>query len=175
MNTALTPETQRGRLIAGAILLFIGTILAVGQVLPDGLTRYLILPAISLVFILSGLLTRKVGLLIPGGILAGVGLGSVLASETLFQVGGFSFAEPGGFFFGFAAGWALIPLLAAAIGQRLLWPFIPATILLVLGGLLISGEQGETVLSAIGQWWPLLLIAIGAVSLINALRRPSVQ
>lgn len=173
MNTPTTSldRRQRNGLIGGLILVAIGLYLLVAQFVRAEWMGLLILPGLSVMFLLWGLLTRNAGLLVPGGILGGIALGTYLVSNTLKD--GMDVTQGGVFLLSFAAGWALITVLSALIGQRQLWPLIPGGILATIGALLLAGSQGLTLLEWIGRLWPLALIAGGLATLWRVFRRQS--
>ena len=172
MNTPLTsPENaqpQRGRLVGGLILIVIGLYLFAAQFLQAPWMGLLILPGLGLIFLAAGLGTRNPGLLVPGGILSGLGLGTYLVAGPLADV---TEVQRGAIvLLSFAAGWVLITLLTALLGQSRLWPLIPGGILAGIGGLLLAGPAGLTALEWIGRLWPLALIASGAAILLRLKR-----
>jgi hypothetical protein len=133
----------------------------------------LFLAGLSALFLIWGLAVRNTGLLIPGGILAGIAAGATLV-EGPFQAAADP-AKGGIFLMAFAAGWILISLLSLytdGIRKWAYWPLFPAGGLILVGGLLASGEPGLRVLEVAGQGWPIILIAIGAYLV---LRRRGVQ
>lgn len=169
MNSNLTPlmddHKQRGRLIGGLIMIGIGAYLFAAQFVQAAWMGLLLMPALGLIFIAGGLASRNSGLLVPGGILSGLGLGAYLVSGPL--SGQSEVAQGSIVLLCFAAGWVLVTLLAAVIGQRLLWPLIPGGILALVGGLLLAGQSGLTVLEWIGRLWPLALVAGGLAVLFR--------
>ena len=127
--------------------------------------------AIGVTFLIAGIVGRSRGLLIPGGIVSGVGAG-IVAIEKL----GASLVEPGEgglFLLVFSLGWLLISVMSLFIpeedGSRdfMWWPLIPGGIMAAIGGLLFAGSTGLTVLTWIGQGWPVILIGIGLYLLLR--------
>lgn len=159
------PAQPRGRLIGGLILIGVGLYLFAAQFLQAAWMGTLILPGLGLIFIAGGLAGRNPGLLIPGGILSGLGLGTYLVAGPL---GDASEVTSGAIvLLCFAAGWGLITLLSAVIGRRLLWPLIPGGLLAAVGGLMFAGASGLVILEWLGRLWPLALIAAGAALLLR--------
>ncbi len=150
---APTPRSSSG-LVWGAILIAIGLFALLQQVAHFDLGLYF-LPLLAVVFLLAGVLGRRSGLIIPGGILAGIGVGALLME------GPFKYLqdpERGGvFMITFAGGWLFITLASLLIGRQILWPLIPAAFLGLFGIVLLAGQT--TILNTIG--WPIILIAIG--------------
>jgi hypothetical protein len=128
----------------------------------------LFLAGVSALFLIWGLVARNTGLLIPGGVLAGIAAGAALV-EGPFQ----ALADPakgGIFLLAFSAGWVLISLLSIyteGIRKWAYWPLFPAGGLLLVGGALVSGETGLRALELAGQGWPIVLIALGAFLILR--------
>jgi hypothetical protein len=151
--------------VAGLILILIGTLALAGQFIQTVWYPALFLGAVGVVFLTSGLLTRKNGLLIPGGILAGLGLGVVAQGWAVDRLPDF---RGGLFIVGFAAGWALISLLSLVNRQWMGWPLIPAAILGAVGAALVAGGTFLVALRLLGTYgWPLILIGLGALLLLR--------
>jgi hypothetical protein len=106
-----------------------------------------------------------VGFFIPGGILAGLGLGTYLVAGP--YSGRASQDEGGIFMLAFAAGWVLIPILSILFsrGERHLWALIVAAILGLVGAAISYGGVALTALEMLGRWWPIFLIAGGILIL----------
>ena len=156
---------KRDDLAGGLILISIGLIALLSQFeIFSGFGDYAtyFVAGLGGLFLLWGILTRQAGLLIPGGILSGIGWGIVLTSE----LGGD--AEGGIFMLSFAAGWALITLLTAVFTAKPhYWALIPGGIMALIGGSLLFGGALMTVLEWIAKGWPLILILLGAHILLN--------
>jgi hypothetical protein len=164
MNMKELKETEqtaapKNNRTTGIILIIIGVIALLGQFLAQFNLTYLILPGLGLGFIAWGILTRQAGLLIPGGILSGIGLGVILTGS----MGGAESEMDGAvFLLSFAAGWGLITLLSAIFTDEThWWPLIPGGIMAAIGAALLIGDSALTVLEFVGRTWPILLIAIG--------------
>src|SRR5687768_1098889 len=158
-KTARGGTGELNRWLPGLGMVAIGLVLLVGQITNSESVGVLIMPALALIFIAWGIATREVGFLIPGGILTGVGLGTLsmvydwpfgtLAGDT----------EAGVFLLIFAGGWASITLLSALFTERVhWWPLIPGGIMALIGSALIVGGSAKEALSLIGYLWPLALI-----------------
>ena len=48
------------------------------------------------------------------------------------------------------------------------WPLVPGFLLPVIGAIVTSGHMGKDVLSAAADWWPILLVLMGAFLLYRA-------
>jgi hypothetical protein len=125
----------------------------------------LFLPALGGVFLAWGLAVRKMGLLVLGGVLGGLGLG-VLAIQGPFGLAGPD-AQGGVILIAMALGWATVAIFAiGVVKRRAWWPFIPATVLGALGVALLSGGRaGVATLGAVTV--PSGLIAIGVMLVVR--------
>ncbi len=158
-------DARRQRTVTGVALVGIGLLALGGHLLPPGAAGVLFLPALGLIFLAWGMITRTIGLLIPGGILSGIGLGAFLIEQPLAHLDGE--ARGGVFLLAFAAGWGLIALLATLVdGRRHWWPLIPGGIMAVIGLAVIAGGAAVRVLDAVGGAWPIGLIAVGLYLLL---------
>ena len=87
-------------------------------------------------FIVWGIAARCAGPMVPGGVLAGCGLGLVLTQGPL------SFADgdiaSGIFLCIFACGWASVPILSRMFTRRRVWwPLLPAAMMVLTGLILL--------------------------------------
>ena len=122
---------------------------------------------LGLAFIGWAIMGRVCGLLIPGGILTGLGAG-VLAERWLGHGGA---QQDGVFLLCLAGGWVLIPVLTLAAFRRVIWwPLIPAAAI----GLTGLGQRGFPewggVLRDARDYWPYALIVLAVVLLFKAPR-----
>jgi hypothetical protein len=167
--TTHNSETRRhSGIVGGAILIAIGLLALLQQFVPVNWGLYF-LPFLALIFLSAGILGRRPGLLIPGGILAGIGAGAIAVQSSLLA----SMDEPvrgGLFMLFFAGGWAVITGASYLVGKVMLWPLIPAGFIGLFGLALLAGEVGLQFLTLAGYFWPLVLIALG---LYLVLRRRS--
>ncbi len=101
------------RRVAGLVLLIVA-----GWALVDRYTNFnaqLAVPLLlGVIFIGWSIVVREWGLLVPGGILTGIGTGILLTRSTDFSRAG----ESGLFLLSFAGGWLLITLISAAVFKR---------------------------------------------------------
>ncbi len=144
--------------LPGVILIVVGAMLFAVQLLH--LDADVIVLVIGLVFATAFAATRRYGLLIPAGILTGLGAGILLEN---FGVAG----EPVvlGLGLGFLAIYGVDLLTDGRHRPGRWWPLIPGAILTVVAG--ASGAFGEEGARAIEQGWPILLIAVGAWLLLR--------
>ena len=149
---------DRGGWLPGVILIVIGVTLFAIQWLH--LDANVIVLVIGLVFAGAYAATRRYGLLIPAGILTGLGAGIVLEDFGLSR-------EPVvlGLGLGFLAIYAVDLLRGGSRDRARWWPLIPGAILIVIaaGG----GAFGDEGARAVERGWPIILIAIGAWLLLR--------
>jgi hypothetical protein len=151
-------------LYPGGILAAFGLFLIISSWLGMDLSL-VFLPALGVTFLVSGILTRKIGLLIPGGILVGIGAGAILMEKVVRNVGGE--AQGGYFLLAFAAGWVLITLSALLIKSWTWWPLIPGGVLALVGWALLAGQKGLEMLKYANYVWPVILIVVGLFLLLR--------
>ena len=163
-------QEQRNRTVGGLALIVLGLIALAAQFVEIGeWLGLLILPGLGLIFFAWGILTRQSGLMIPGGILSGLGLGTLLVAGPFQNLGGS--AEGGIFMLAFAFGWVLIPIVSTIFtGDNHWWALIPGGIMALIGAGLLLGGVALSLLELLGQIWPVFLI-LGGLYLI--LRRSS--
>lgn len=147
-----------GGWLPGVILIAVGMTLFAVQLL--NLDADVIVLVIGLVFSIAYAATRRYGLLIPAGIMTGLGTGILL--EDFGVVG-----EPVvlGLGLGFLAIYAVDALTSGARAPGRWWPLVPGAILTIIAGAESTfGAEGARV---IAQGWPILLIAAGAWLLLR--------
>lgn len=140
------------RYAPGLVLIIIGLLLLLTRqhLLRGDLTVLIIGTLLLVIYAFSG----QYGLLIPGGILTGLGAGIALRE----WVG----AEGASVVLGLGLGFLSIYAVDRARGiQRTggWWPVIPGGILTAIGVLLAAQATGT--LQIIGTWWPVVLVALG--------------
>ena len=164
-----TDLERRGRapaeIVGGALLIGLGLVLLLGRFIPD-FGRFIPL-AVGLALLAGFFVTRAYGLLVPGAIVTGVGIGIILASQAPGEGGG------GLFLLSLAGGFVAIWLLGLLfhLPERHPWPLIPGGILALIGVATALGPAGRQALELLGQLWPLILIAIGVWVLVRARSR----
>ena len=144
--------------LPGVILIVVGVTLFAVQLLH--LDADVIVLVIGLVFATSYVYTRRYGLLIPAGILTGLGAGILL--EDFGAIG-----EPVllGLGLGFLAIYGVELLTDGARQPGRWWPLIPGAVLTVIAGAESTfGAEGARLIE---QGWPILLIAAGAWLLLR--------
>jgi hypothetical protein len=148
---------KRNSIILGVILIVLGIVLMAAKLLQDESDAAILL-LIGGAFLAWYSQNRAYGLLFPACILLGLGLGRIAAS--LLNVSG-GMEE-----IGIGAGLCAIYVIDLVLHRRASWwPLIPGGILLVVGITELSDAFQD--FFAIG--WPLIIVFIGALVLLNAL------
>lgn len=165
-NDSKKATETRDRVILGVMLIAIGLLAFLSQVIDLPHIEWLILPGLALIFLLWGLISREIGLLIPGGILAGIALGIYLITGP--YAGQIEENQGGVFLLAFSAGWALISLLSLLSKQGFQWwPLIPGGIIGLVGLAILRGGAAMRLLELMGYAWPLILVAVGVYLLLK--------
>lgn len=123
--------------------------------------------AVGVAFLVAYAVDRKYGYLVPGGILTGVGAGMLTASLLNVSDQGALAAIGGGI--GFLLIYA-VDLITSGTAARW-WPVIPGSLMVVAGASVASNNND--VIRQLGQWSPLLLIALGVWILVARSRTRS--
>ena len=168
-----TPNTPkhntRDRVIAGIALIAIGAVVFFAQISDQPELAWIVVPVLGLIFLIWGLAARTIGLIIPGGILSGIGLGLYFMLQS--GVDRPEESSAGIFLLCFAGGWALISLLSLVTREGFQWwPLIPGGIIGVIGLALLGGSFGQELLKVAGYAWPLILVGIGIYLLLRGRR-----
>ena len=159
-TNSYTPRRRHGGLVAGTVLILIGLVSLLAVFYPAiDFDRYFVL-FLGIVFLVWGSLRPARGLIIPGGILTGIGAGVLLTSSIYTH-----FNEPvsgGIFLLAFAGGWMLIPLFTALVARPVMWwPAIPAAFMAFFGVALLASSLDPQLLDYLNKGWPIILIVIG--------------
>lgn len=148
---------DRSRVTAGAILILLGIVLILMQVTEDyrGETWTFLIGGL---FVAGYIYRRAYGMLIPGCILLGIGLGSI-GENSPWDLGDFGSI-------GLGVGFVAIFLIALVYeGRTHWWPLIPGGVLIISG--LASGSKTFRELLEVG--WPALIILVGLLLLASSL------
>jgi hypothetical protein len=149
-------DRRGGRLVAGAVLIVIGLGLFALQ-FTEGLGESVITFFIGALFLAGYLYRRSYGLLIPAGILMGIGLGNV-GQQAFISLEGIGSI-------GLGIGFLSIYVIGRAYqGSTPWWPLVPGGILLIQG--LASSSDAFSQYMEIG--WPLILVLVGLILLFGA-------
>jgi hypothetical protein len=151
-------NTQKRGVIAGIILIVLGLVFLAAQFF-GGAGDAVVLLLIGGGFVYGYFSHQQYGLLIPGGILVGLGLGSLL-EQTMPLDDGFGTV-------GLGVGFILIYLIdLVRRGTTSWWPLAPGTILVLIG----LAEGYPEFQAWFSRGWPLLLILFGLLLLVRTLR-----
>ena len=162
-------EMQKKDFKGGLILVVIGLLALIFQFAPIDITEdmgLLIVPGLGALFLVWGILTHTDGLMIPGGILSGVGWGAyaIAGPFSLWQGDN----EGGVFLLFLGLGFGLITVATAVFGQKThWWALIPGAIIAFVGTSILFGGVLLNVLTFVGKLWPLALILIGISILVK--------
>jgi uncharacterized membrane protein HdeD (DUF308 family) len=142
------------RLAAGVLLILFGAAALLQRWFDIGSFVVLLLGLFMLVW---GVISRRTGWIIPGGVLTGIGLG-ILALEGPWQ-----FPAPDQdavFLLCFAFGWFLIAILTAVFTSPQWWALIPGGIMALIGsGILVT--NGAIPWKDLSLVYAAILIAVG--------------
>ncbi len=149
-------------LIGGVILIGIGLLALLAQFVDfiswESFGIYFVL-LLGLVFYAWGILAREPGVMIPGGILSGIGAGIVVLVNNLAPDG----LEEGGLFLViFGLGWVSITVMSAIFTRETQWwALIPGGIIGFVGLAVMFGGFFMNALEAVSVLWPVVLIIAG--------------
>ena len=160
-------------IFGGVILILLGVLFLASEIYPDIFNFWswpFILIGLGVLFLLWALITMNGGLAIPGMILSGLG-------------GIFYYQEVTQDWESWAYVWALIPgfvglgiLLSGLIDKKFKQNLSGGVTLILISAILFFAFGTQFGLQpAITVYWPVLLIALGAVALIRALLKPKNQ
>lgn len=151
--------------INGVFLIILGVLALGWQFLDFDWAGWMVVPVIGLCFLVWGVLTRSEGLIIPGGIMSGIGLGLFLMMSLPVEGAG----EGGLFMLGFAGGWVLIVVMTAIFtNETQWWALIPALVMGMIALLTFGATWVTGVFAILGQLWPLILVGVGIALIIKA-------
>ena len=148
-----------GQVAAGLALIVLGGALLALERL-DGSPDHLFLILVGGIFLAGYFYKRAFGLLIPGGILIGLGAGLAyddMYSESMFVIDGESAA------FGIGVGFLLIYAISLVYERvHRWWPLIPG------GFLVIAGLPDFVWVDDVLEFWPLAVMAVGVLLLFRS-------
>ncbi len=162
-------EIQKKDFKGGLILIAIGLLALALQFWPIEVSYnigLLIVPGLGALFLVWGILTHSDGLMIPGGILSGVGWGiyAIAGPFSIWPVEN----EGGGFLLCLGLGFGLITLTTAVFGEEThWWALIPGGIISFIGASVLFGGILLAALAFVGKAWPLALIILGLSILVR--------
>jgi len=161
-------QIRRG-LIPGILLIGLGLVLLIGEFVELG--GWVFMVGLGVVFLALYFALRNYSFLIPGCILVGLGIPIAFGEANLVQgeeAGGWIVVGLG---LGFCAIWVIDTLFRRVSSW---WPLVPGIILTLVGAGIVLNERGllsPQMLSLLERWWPLILVAIGLVILLQQLVR----
>lgn len=142
---------MKNKLFLGLILILLGLFFLLKTQISDHFSLFILL--VGVFFLVLYLITKVYGLLIPGGILTGLGFGLIYQDKNNAL-----------FFIFLGLGFILIYILGLIRGKSPLWPVIPGGILLGIGiyeELLARGVIPYNFIKKFSPYWPVILIIIG--------------
>lgn len=149
---------NRKQIVTGLALMVLGLWALVGQFVQMPDVGMLFLPVLGLIFVAWGVAVREGGLMVPGGILSGIGVGAYLVQALPLE----GSADGGVFLLSLGLGFAAITVLTAVFTDEThWWALWPGAILSLIGGALLMGGVALDILAIAGKYWPVILIAIG--------------
>jgi hypothetical protein len=161
---------QRDRFLIGAALIAFGALALAAQLVKSEQVGLILMPGVAAIFVAWGLATRNPGLMIPGGIIGGLGLGSVLQAGPLAQFEQGSEGAGGVFLLSLALGFVAVTMLSRLFTSYThWWALIPGAILSALGGAILADGLALRALELLGVAWPVVLVGFG----LYVLLRPS--
>lgn len=147
--------------LAGVCLIVFGALLLIDRLTGLAMFGTFLLLALGLGLMAAGVANRMPGLTIPGGIVAGIGLGVFV----LQVVAGPSNGQGGVFLLCFALGWLSIVPASRRAGEAHTWAYVPAFILAAIGAALLASAWAPGFVGTVARWWPLALIIAGVMAL----------
>jgi hypothetical protein len=162
MDTIPEKKTNRhhnGRITAGIILVLFGLASLLQRWLDIG--NYIVL-LLGMGMLVWGSVSHKTGLIIPGGVLSGIGLG-IFAMQGSWQI---PVADQNGIFLlCFSLGWFLITLLTAVFTCTQWWALIPGGIMALIGGSILV-TNGAIRWMDLNLVYAAILIVVGLILLV---------
>jgi hypothetical protein len=116
----------------GVVLVTVGVILFIDQYLKTGWLSLMILPVSGLILLIWGILSRKLGLIIPGSILFSLGIGGFLSLSHVLQLE--IKIRVGLLLVIFSLGWVMISIFSYLFAEKIYWwPLVPSSLLFGFG------------------------------------------
>jgi hypothetical protein len=164
---------KKSGIFGGVVLILLGLIFLASEIYPEVFSFWswpFILIGLGLMFLLWALITQTGGLAVPGSILSGLG-GIFYYQEITQDWASWSYI------------WALIPgfvgvgiLLNGLIDRKFRQNLSGGLTLILISAIMFFAFGSQFGLqSTITMYWPVLLIALGAVALVRSLLRNNKQ
>lgn len=150
----------RDTIVFAIILIAVGIGALALQVFPDSGGIVVLVIGLALLALFG--FTRGYGALVPGGIMTGLGVGIMAQGNLALTDEASGGVVVLGLGLGFVSIWVLSAI--ARLREHHPWPLIPGLILSTVGAALMIGGAAEELL----RFWPVALIALGAVVLWRA-------
>ncbi len=151
-------KPDRQKFTAGMVLVLFGLGFFLVQRL-DAIGNEVIMLIIGAAFLVAYFFQKAYGLLVPAGILLGIGTGQLLQGQYWWANEGVQL--------GLGVGFLSIYVIAKLYqGTSHWWPLIPGVILVIVGL-----PRTARVFRVLFDNWPLVLVAIGLIVLIGAFRK----
>lgn len=147
------------RYVQGLVLIVVGVALLLAMRTLPGLGDQSVL-VVGALLLVAYAFTGRYGLLVPAGILTGLGAG-IAARDW---VG----ADRAPVMLGLGVGFLFVYVVDLAKSGRQAaewWPLVPGGILVAIG--LLRVLRGAGILQAMAAWWPMLLIVLGIWLLVR--------
>jgi hypothetical protein len=155
MSFPSSDETRRRR--GGAILVILGLALFILQYI-EGAAESILFFGIAAVFLFFYFRQQRYGFLVPGCILAGIGLGMLIDNSSL------DAADPGAL--GMGIGFLMIYGIDRLFrGRTSWWPLVPGGIML-FGAIRSGSGWANRILT---EGWPLILVIVGLLVFMGKL------
>jgi len=152
-------KPDRQKFTAGIVLILFGIGFYLVQRL-DAIGHEAIMLIIGSAFLVAYFYQKAYGLLIPAGVLLGLGVGNLLQQQHLWWT-----SE--GIQLGLGVGFVAIYVIAKLYQrQSHWWPLIPGAILILIGV-----PKTARIFGFLFDNWPLILVAIGLLVLVGAFRK----
>jgi len=150
-------DRKTSQINAGLILIAVGLgLFFIDRV--EGIGPEAVMLVIGVAFLIAYFVRKNYGLLVPGCILLGIGIGKVGRESFL----GFGESSLLGLGFGFIAIYVIARLYE---GKTQWWPLIPGGVMLVM-----AIPSGHELVEYLWGHWQLLLVLIGVLILVGAFR-----
>lgn len=161
------PSRGRGFPWLGVLLVLIGIALLIGYFIPGLSAGTLILLAIAAAFLAAWLIGGAWPAMVPGLLVLALGVAELIEDMALLGPAGEDVA--GLWSVALAVAFLAIWLIGLTRSRRSMWPLWGAGIFGLIGVAQLSGRLID--IPTLGALWPVLIIVVGVLLLLNARRR----
>jgi len=167
MSESFSGSAKRfGRRRVWGVVLLVTALLALLNRYGPWHSDHLILPLLGVGFITWAVVGRVPGLLVPGGILLGIGSG--FSAQRFYGLGAGSNSGQALFLCCLALGFLLITLLSLIFFRsRVLWPLWPAAFIALAGVMRLMGSAWQEYGWRVQPYWPFALLVIAIWLLVS--------